>query len=390
MRSVKHLVLPVLWMLIISCILMSCGHELISPVPNTSITTTTPVPVPDTSPSFNNPSGVAVDAAGNLYVADYGNNLIRKITAAGVVTTLAGSGNAGSLNATGLLASFSQPKGITIDASGNLYIADSGNNLIRKVTNAGIVTTVATNGLINGGLDSALFSPSGVAVDVANNLYVADSGNDRIIKVTSAGSVSILAANVTNQLTNGPFDNPTGVAVDASGNIYVANYLTNTIALVTAAGTTTTFAGSGVQGYNDGSALTATFYFPNNVAVDAGKNVYVSDGVNNVIRKITPAGMVTTLAGSGIAGAIDSTGTAASFNGPAGLTVDASGNVYVVDSNNNKIRKITAAGKVTTVAGSGKYGSRNGIAKAGSNTKLIFSTGKNILNTIYTKPVKTP
>lgn len=148
MRSVKHLVCPVLWMLVISCFLMSCGHELISPVTSTTTTTTTTTTTAvDTVPSFNNPSGVAVDAAGNLYVADYGNNLIRKITAKGVVTTLAGSGNGGSLNATGLLASFSQPKGITIDASGNLYIADTGNNLIRKITNAGVVTTVATNGL---------------------------------------------------------------------------------------------------------------------------------------------------------------------------------------------------------------------------------------------------
>ena len=335
----------------------------------------------DSLPSFDSPTGIALDAAGNIYVADYGNNLIRKISTTGVVSTLAGTGTQGAINATGVLASFNRPTGIAMDAQGNLYVADAGNNLIRKITQAALVTTLAggdTTGTVNNGQGAAasFFDPLGLAIDGSGNIYVADAGNNLIRKITPDGTVSTLAGNGNTVTDNGTlsatsFNNPTGVALDGAGNLYVANYLNNNILQVTSAGAVNAFAGTGDPGAVNGPANAATFYFPNNVAVDASNNIYVSDGVNNLIRKITPDGTVSTLAGSGAVGAIDSTGTAASFNGPAGLAVDAAGNVYVADANNNLIRKITPAGVVSTIAGNGQPGSKNGQAVAYRNKKAL-------------------
>lgn len=349
----------------------------------------------DTLPSFNSPSGVAVDAAGNIYVADFGNNLIRKITPGGVVSTFAGSGNQGKIDGTASLASFKEPSGITADASGNLFIADAGNDLIRKITAAGVVSTIAggdTTGFVNGtGLNSPFFDPIGITVDASGNLYVADAGNNQIRLITSGGMVTTFASNDTTGALPAPhFNNPTGVAIDASGNVYTANYLNNNILIINPAGTVNIYAGSpiGLPGANDGPAGSATFYLPNSVAVDAAGNVYVADGVNNLIRKITPAGVVSTLAGSGVPGAIDSTGVAASFNGPAGLAVDAAGNVYVADSNNNLIRKITPAGVVTTIAGNGEQGEKNGVAVAYRNRRQIKSSARNVFNLLYKQKLR--
>jgi sugar lactone lactonase YvrE len=377
---VKHLFYTALFLFVMACFFTSCFKTGIKPVQKfpTSSKTADSIAAADTLPSFYSPTGLALDAAGNIYVADYGNNLIRKITPAGIVSTFAGSGVQGSVNATGLLASFNQPKGVAVDASGNVYVADSGSSLIRKITSAGVVTTFA-------GTDSTFFSPSGIAVDAANNVYVADTGNDLIRKITPAGTVSILAGTPSTGVSNSVFDNPTGLAVDATGNVFVANYLDNVISEINPAGIVTTFAGSGQQGANNGPDTAATFYFPNNVAVDANSNVYVADGVNNLIRKITPAGVVSTLAGSGAAGAADSTGIAASFNGPTGVAVDAVGNVYVADSNNNLIRKITPAGVVSTIAGNGEAGSRNGKAVAYHNSKVLSNPANNLLKIFAVK-----
>jgi sugar lactone lactonase YvrE len=255
-----------------------------------------------------------------------------------MVSTLAGSDSTGSVNGPAAGSSFFHPVGVTADGSGNVYVADAGNNMIRLITSAGMVSTFAGNG---------------------------NTG----------------ASNGT--LTSTSFSNPTGVAVDIAGNIFVANYLNNNILKINQAGTVNLLAGTGQPGANNGPDSLATFYYPNSVAVDAADNVYVADGVNNLIRKITPAGMVTTLAGSGLAGAIDSIGTAASFNGPGGLAVDAAGNVYVADTNNNLIRKITAAGVVTTIAGIGSAGANNGLAVAYRNKIPLKNTSKSRFNIFY-------
>jgi sugar lactone lactonase YvrE len=370
----------------IACFFISCKELLPKPV-NAADTTAgkkDSVAVVDTLPSFNSPSGLALDQAGNIYVADYGNNLIRKISAAGVVSTFAGSGTQGANDGTGNLASFNGPAAIAIDAAGNLYIADSGNNLIRKITAAGTVTTLAggdTTAMANGtGASASFFGPMGIAVDISGNVFVADAGDNMIRMINPAALVSTLAANTAN---NTFFSNPTGVAVNAADNVFVANYLGNNILTVNAAGAVNTLAGTGQPGSTNGPDSAASFYFPNSIALDVPGNVYVADGVNNLIRKITPNVTVSTLAGSGAAGAIDSLGTAASFNSPSGLAVDAAGDVYVADTDNNLIRKITPAGMVTTIAGTGEPGAKNGKAFARRNTKALKILAGKKVNIFY-------
>ena len=237
--------------------------------------------------TFSSPDDVAVDAAGNLYVADYGNNLIRKITPAGIVSTLAGNGTIGAVDATGTLASFNGPAGIAVDAAGNIYVADSGNNLIRKITSAGVVTTLAgtrstadTSNTVTS--EPVFLGPSGVAVDASGNVYVANSGYNTINKVSPAGTVTTLAGNGNSGAgdgvgTNATFNNPTGVAVDGSGNIYVADFLNSMVRKVTPGGTVTTLAGSpDTVGSANGTGSSALFYFPNSLAVDASGNVFVA------------------------------------------------------------------------------------------------------------------
>jgi sugar lactone lactonase YvrE len=382
------------------CVLCSCSELLPKPVPvvDTTITTgsDTTAKIDTISPSFNNPTGLAIDASGNIYVADYGNNLIREITPAGVVTTVAGSGYQGSINATGVLASFSAPYGLAFDGGGNLYISDSGNDLIRKMSSAGVVTTLAggdTVAMTNGvGINASFFNPLGVTVDGSGNVFVADAGDDMIRMITPAAVVTTFAGTGPATDSTGSasiINNPTGVAIDVHSNIFVANYLNNNILQINSGGAVSVLAGSstGAAGNNNGADSSATFYLPNSVAVDAADNIYVSDGVNDLIRKITPNGVVTTLAGSGTAGAIDGTGTAASFDGPTGLVVDALGNVYVADANNNEIRKITSSGVVTTIAGTGYPGQKNGTALARKNTKALRRVFKRRFNIFYRRRI---
>ena len=310
---------------------------------------------------FSSPADVAVDAAGNIYVADYWYNRIQKISANGTVSTLAGTGNVGAINGIGKLASFNKPSGLAVDGAGNVYVADAGNNLIRKITPDGTVSTLAGTVVAvdtsNTVTEQPLFAgPSGVAVDASGNVYVADAGNNRICVVSPSGNTRTLSGNggvgANNGLgKNATFNNPTGVAVDAAGNVYVADMLNNLIRKVAPDGTTSSLAGNGDIGSKDGLDTAARFYFPNSLTVDASGNVYVTDDINNLIRAITPAGAVTTLAGNGQAGSQNGLGTQASFNDPAGISVDALGNLYIADANNNLIRKITSAGMVTTVAG---------------------------------------
>ncbi len=341
-----------------------------------------------TAARFYRPSGVAVDASGNVFVADTFNNKIRKITAAGVVTTFAGSGSSGSANGTGSAASFNSPTGVAVDAGGNVFVADLGNHRIRKITAAGAVTTHAGSGVsgsANGTGTAASFnSPQGVAVDQGGSVFVADQGNHKIRKITAAGVVSNFAGSGTGGNTDGTgtsasFLSPQGVVVDASGNVFVADVYNSRIRKITSAGVVTTFAGSGSQGGGDGTGMASSFNSPTGVAVDASGNVFVADSVNNRIRKITPAGVVSSLAGRSLSA--DGTGTAASFNGPYGATVDAGGNIFVADSSNNKIRKITPAGVVSTVAGSGSEGSADGPAMEASfryPQDVAMDTGGNI------------
>jgi len=322
---------------------------------------------------FEYPYGVAVDSAGNVYVADTSNSTIRKVTPAGVVTTLAGlAGSSGSANGTGSAARFKNPWGVAVDSAGTVYVADTWNSTIRKVTPGGVVTTLAglagTYGSADGTGSAARFDATyGVAVDNAGNLYVAD-GNQAIRKVTPAGLVTTLAGTLSYGSANGTgsaarFFKPSGVAVDSAGNVYVADMRNHTIRKVTPAGVVTTLAGlAGSSGSANGTGSAARFFNPSGVAVDSAGNVYVADYYNSTIRKVTPGGVVTTLAGVARSpGSDDGTGSAARFNYPYSVAVSSAGDVYVADTYNHTIRKVTPGGVVTTLAGlAGSYGTDDG------------------------------
>ena len=280
-----------------------------------------------TTAQFSFPTGIARDAAGNIFVADRDNHRIRKITPGGMVTTIAGSGAAGYANGTGTAAQFNQPYSITVDASGNLFVADRINHAIRKITPAGVVTTVAGNGT---------------------------PGN----------------ANGTG--TAAQFNEPLGIVVDGSGNLFVADYINNLIRKVTAAGVVTTFAGDGSASYLDGTGTAAAFNGPLGLAIDAANNIYVSDYRNHRIRKITPAAVVTTIAGTGVPGLNDGAAAQAQFYNPAGLVVDALGNLYIGDTNNHSVRMVTAGAQVITISGNTSSGYAEGNA---SGARYNFPIG---------------
>jgi sugar lactone lactonase YvrE len=310
-----------------------------------------------------------VDGSGVVYVADYGNHTIRKISTGGVVSTLAGfAGNFGSADGTGTNAQFYQPEAIVVDSSGFVYVADTANQSIRKITSAGAVSTLAglagNFGSADGtGTNAQFYSPQGVAVDRNGILYVADSANNTLRKVTAAGVVSTLAglagssgsADGTNN--HARFWSPIGVAITGTNSptLYVADSLNSTIRRVAASGTNwvvTTLAGSASTGSADGPPDTARFNSPQSVAVDNAGNVYVADSQNSTLRKFTPSGIVSTVAGApNNAGSADGIGTNAQFNELQGIAVDASGTLYVADTANNTIRRISAAGVVSTLAG---------------------------------------
>lgn len=286
---------------------------------------------------FFNPSGVCTDASGNVYVADYENNRIRKITPAGVVTTFAGSGTSGSADGTGVAAQISSPSGICIDVSGNLYVASKIAMKIRKITPAGVVTTLAGSGRQGSadgiGIAAQFNFPSGICTDASGNVYVADTWNNRIRKITPSGVVTTFAggtigyANGTG--TAAKFNNPSGVCVDVSGNVYVADTYNNKIRMITPEQLVITVAGS-YQGSGDGIGTAAQFNKPQGICMGVDGDVYVADTENNRLRKIKTSGIVTTLVGS-IRGSADGTGTAAQFYNPTGVYTDVFGKIYVAD-----------------------------------------------------------
>ena len=326
---------------------------------------------------FNAPSAIAIDTANNLYVADTANNTVRKIAASGTVTTLAGlAGRSSSVDGVGAAARFEDPYAVATDSMGNVYVADATDHSIRKIAANGTVTTLAGKAGSFGSTDGtgtvARFkNPQGIAADSSGNVYVADTGNSTMRKISVSGVVSTLAGTAGSRgSTNGTgtaarFSNPYGVAVDSTGNIYVIESDASTLRKITPAGVVTTLAGSAnSNGFINGTGLVARFSVPFDLAVDAAGNIYVCDHGNHAIRKVTPDGVVTTLAGAGSPGNTNGTGTAASFKFPAGIAVDSAGAVFVADTDNQVIRKVSSAGEVTTVAGSGTIGSANGIGTA--------------------------
>ncbi len=387
---------------------------------------------PAATACFNRPTGIAVNAQGTVYVADSFSKTIRTITPDGQVSTLAGSGEAGTADGRGRAASFGTPGGLAIDAAGTLYVTDTEFSLVRKITPDGLVSTLPGGWrccLTEAQQDTTvtLANPVGIALGADGTVYVADAGHRRICRITPAGRVSVLAGPkkisaayqpdslarlfyrpmglavgadgtvyvtdagnqcisritpdgrvsnwagphnyVVSGFVNGPgraarFDYPAGLALAPNGTLYVADAGNHRIRTVSARGYVGTLAGSGQATCLDGQGRAARFNYPSGVAVAPNGTVYVADGYNHCIRKITPGGRVTTLAGAGRAGFADGIGRDARFNFPVGVAVDAAGTVYVADADNHRIRKITPQGRVSTLAGTGKAGFANGAGRA--------------------------
>jgi sugar lactone lactonase YvrE len=298
--------------------------------------------------SFSNLTGLALDNKGNIYVADSHNNLIRKINSDGEVTTVAGSGAAGSVDGKGAAASFFNPVALTVDKKGNVYVADKQNNLIRKISPDGTVITIAgrwEKDENNGGKFRLFDYPTGIAADSSGNIYVTDSFHDKIRKIGTDGKIITLAGNGTPGSKDGigtsaSFYVPGGVAADSKGNLYVSDTYNNLIRKISSAGVVTTMAGRLKKGWANGKGAAASFSHPAGIAVDKNGNIYVADTGNNLIRKISPDGMVTTFAGLEARGSKNGDVKTASFFGPMGVAVDTAGNVYVADYQNNLVREI--------------------------------------------------
>jgi sugar lactone lactonase YvrE len=308
-----------------------------------------------------NAQGLALDPANNLYIAEDSNNRVRKLSPGLVLSAFAGTGVAGGLGDGGpaTAAQLSNPTNVALDSAGNFYIAGFFNRGVRKVSATGVISTYAGSGvrgtLGDGGLATAaqFISPQGVAVDSAGTLYISDPDNNNVRKVTSAGIISAYAsmgnyaggfAGDGAAASNAQLNSPKGLAVDASGNLFIADTMNNRIRKVTTAGIISTYAGTGVLGStgDGGQAASAQLNRPNAVAVDAAGNLYIADTYNQKIRKVTTGGVISTVAGTGVAGALGDGGaaTSAQLNNPQGVAVDAAGSLYISDLSNGKIRKV--------------------------------------------------
>ncbi|PQJ13105.1 hypothetical protein CJD36_005015 [Flavipsychrobacter stenotrophus] len=310
------------------------------------------------SANLSYPYAVAVSTSGIIYIADQVNNRIRKVTAAGVITTFAGNGAAGNTGDGGAAttATLNNPIGVAVDASGNVYIADYGNSRIRKVNAAGIISNFAGSGVgLDGGAATAadLYHPSGVAVDPSGNVYIAETGNNRIRKVNTSGIISSVAGNGVSGFsgdgaaaTLAKLSSPVGVCTDAYGNICIADMGNHRIRKVNASGIITTVAGTGALGFSGdgGLATAAAINTPYGMTIDGFGNIYICDYGNYRVRKVSTTGIMSTFAGNGSVGFSGDGGlaTAAMLNRPTGIAVDASGNVYEADINNQRIRKFAA------------------------------------------------
>lgn len=328
---------------------------------------------PATSAQLYLPQCMAFDAAGNLYIADTFNNVVREVALDGTIMTVAGNGTFGYSGdgAAATSAQLAYPHGLAFDASGDLYIADTSNNVIRELTPDGNINTVVGNGTLgytgDGGPPTAaeLYAPYGVALDRAGDLYITDSNNHVIREVVVSGTMQTVTGEVlvTGMIQTvggngypgyagdgGPFAGaqfyyPKGLAFDANGNLYIADFGNSAIREVAVNGTITTFAGNGAPGYlgDGGAATNAALAFPEDVALDAKGSLYIADTINEVIREVPATGIISTIAGNGVMGFTGDGGPAtnAEFFYPKGVAVNAMGSVYVADWDNEVIRLLT-------------------------------------------------
>ena len=319
------------------------------------------------------PFGIAIDNANNLYIADYGNNRIRRVGPTGIITTVAGNGSAGYTGDGGpaQTAALDEPLAVTAATDGTLYIADSGNSVVRKVSTAGVITTIAGNGRPGYSADETmavnaqLNYPSGVFMDASGSLYIAEAGNARICKISPTGVITTTVGVTVpgysgdgGPATEAALDWPTALTGDSNGNIYLADSMNSRVRKITPAGTILTVAGNGTFDYSGESppALSATLDYPTGVAVTATGTVYVSDSYNYRVRAIGPQGLLTTVLGNGTSYSGDgSPAIDAQLSRPHDIALDRVGNLYVVDTGNARVRKISPDGTISTVAGNGTW-----------------------------------
>ena len=314
---------------------------------------------PATSAELHNPYGVAVDSSGDVYIADASSERIRNVSVAGIITTIAGNGSYGfnGDNIPATAADLRYPYGVAT-RRGNIYIADFNNNRIRRVSASGIISTIAGNGTAgfngDGGPATAaeLHGPTGVAVDGSGNIYIVEFYNYRIRKVNTSGIISTIAGNGTNgyggdggPATSAELHNPFGVAV-GGGNVYIADEVNNRIRKVCASGIISTIAGNGIYGYSGdgGPATSSKLSNPTGVAVDGSGNVYIADYNSQRIRKVNTSGIICTIAGNGTGGFSGDHGpaTSAELHSPQGVAVGGDGSVYIADYGNQRVRKVSA------------------------------------------------
>jgi sugar lactone lactonase YvrE len=355
---------------------------------------------PATNATFSELEGVALDSNGNLYIADQQNQRVRRVDTSGNVSTVAGNGTAGFSGDGGLAtnAELNWPTGLAVDNVGNLYIADTSNDRVRKVSAGGIISTVAGNGIVgfsgDGGpaVNAELNFPAGLAAK-GGNLYIADAGNNRIRKVGSSGKISTVAGNGIQGFsgdggpaTSAELAGPWGVALHA-GNLYIADLANHRIRKVDSSGKISTVAGNGAEGFSGdgGPATEAMLAWPYSVGVDGSGNLYIADSAEQRVRKVNTSGTISTFAGNGTAG-FSGDGSAATNAqlGPADVASDGNGNFYIADTFNERIRKMDASGIVSTVAGKGTYGfSGDGGPATNAEFKLPYAVAVDSHGNLY-------
>ena len=329
---------------------------------------------PATSAMLGGPSDMTLDAAGNLYIAEINRNGIRKVNLEGIISTVAGnhvsgfSGDGGPATS----ASITAPEGIAVDGGGNLFIADFSNNRIRKVTPGGIISTVAGGGgsLGDGGpaTSAQVTNPMDVAVDAAGNLFIPDLGNRRLRRVSAGGTISTLAGNGQPRFSGdgGPatlaeLEEPRHMALDAAGNLLIAEWSNFRVRKISPQGIISTVAGNGQRGGSGdgGPATAASLNTPSSVAVDSTGNLYIAEFHGGRVRKVNLLGTITLFAGGGGSLGDNGPATSAKLVSPSGVAVDTAGNVFISDNGDHRVRKVSPAGTITTVAGNGQ-GSSSG------------------------------
>ncbi len=321
-----------------------------------------------TNAELDRPTSVAKDNTGNVYITDRQNNRIRKVSSTGIITTVAGTGAAGfgGDGTAATLATMNQPYGITVDNSGNIYFSDGENHRVRKINTAGIITTIAGTGATTSGgdggqaTDAQVGWPAGIAIDNSGNIYITESENHCVRKVSPSGIITTIAGTGMAGYSgnNGPaiaakLDQPHGIALDATGNIYVVENNNDCVRKIDVSGTITTFAG-GSNGYSgdNGPASAAKFRKPIGIAINSTGYIYIADVSNHCVREIDPSGIIHTVAGTGTLGFYGDGGnaTAAKLSNPTGVAIDAYNNVYIADWGNDRVRTFRSSVSIEKVS----------------------------------------